>query len=114
MKELVTLIKELEQYKISNVNLIALVSDSSSEVMFYCDYDGNRVQSNSLVEGYGLDSNIIDVFYDKVTIIIRNSNQFDVNKTNIVKISNNQTQFEYDEKACRTYRIIKEWTKTAL
>lgn len=114
MKELITLIKELEQYKISNVKLIALVSDTSNEVVFYCDYDGNRVQSNSLVEEYGLDTNIIDVFYDKVTTIIRNSNQFDVNKMNIIKIANDQTQFEYDEKACRTYRIIKAWTKTAL
>lgn len=114
MKELIALITELEQNQISNVNLIALISDTSSEVVFYCDYNGNRVQSNALSEEYDFDANIIDSFYKKVTAIIRESSQFNKEKMNIVKVDDNDVQFEFDEKVCRTYRIIKEWTKTVL
>lgn len=114
MKELVDFIKELEKYQIFRVNLIALVSDTSREVIFYCDYKGNRVQSNVLSEEYDFDTSVIDSFYEKVTEIIRESGQFNKEKLNIVRIDDNDVMFEYDEKECRTYKIIKEWTKTVL
>lgn len=114
MKELVDFITELEKYQISKVNLIALVSDTSSEVIFYCDYKGNRVQSNALSEEYDFDTNVIDGFYEKVTAIIRESGQFNKEKMNIVRIEDKDVMFEYDEKVCRTYKIIKEWTKRVL
>lgn len=114
MKELVELITGLEKYHISKVNLIALVSDTSSEVVFYCDYKGNRVQSNDLSEEYGFDANVIDGFYEKITAITRKSSQFNKEMMNIVRVDDNDVLFEYDEKVCRTYKIIKEWTKTVL
>ena len=93
--------------------MIALISDTSREVVFYCDYNNCRVQSNSLVEEYGINSAIIEDFYDSVTDIIRNSKDFKSGLMNIVKVSGETIEVTYEDKNCRSYKIIKEWSSSS-
>lgn len=106
-------INKLEEHGIKNISMIALISDTSSEVVFYCDYNNCRVQSNSLVEEYGIDSMIIEGFYSSITDIIRNSKDFKTESMNIVKVIGESIEVSYEEKTCRTYKIIKEWSASS-
>lgn len=109
MKDIILEIGKLKQDGVEDMFLIALVSETSSEVMFYCMYHGKRIQSNMLVEEEAFDASVIDEFYRNVTLAIRNDERFRVDQMNIVKIHGETIDVKYDEKRCQTYKIIKSW-----
>lgn len=111
MDKIIDKIKEIEKKGISDVQLIALVSDTSSEVIFYGDVDGIRYQSNNMVEEGKADSDFVDGIYEDITALIRDDRIFDSSKMNIIKADADKCKVEYDERKCRTFRIIKEWEK---
>ena len=109
MKKVINRIIEFEKRGIEDIQLIALVSDTSSEVIFYGIIDGIRYQSNDMVEEGKIEPDAIDGFYDEVAEIIRSDEKFDSTKMNIIKADSGKSSVDYDEKRCKTYKIIKEW-----
>ena len=104
------IILEIEKLNVGKIDLLALISKTSSEVVFYCDVNGKTIQSNNLIEEGLIDSVKLDSFYSTVTTIIRNDSKFNASKMNIVKINrNNEISITYDETNCRVYGIKKEW-----
>ncbi len=103
-------IKGLEENGISNINLLALVSNGSYEVVFYGDYQGETYQSNEMAEKDIIGTNMVDDFYKKIATIIRESDDYLIDKMNIVKCrKDGSVNISYDEKNCRVYKIKKEW-----
>lgn len=109
MKKIIEKICEYEKKGISNIQMIAFVSDTSSEVVFYGEIDGVRYQSNNMVEAGKIKSDVVDAFYKDITSIIRTDKKFDVTRMNIIKADSDRCKVEYDEKKCKTYKIIKAW-----
>ena len=112
MREVCELIKSLEEKGIGNIELIALVTSTSSEIIFYGDINGRRYQSNTIYEMEDM-AGIIDEFYEKVTESIRANREYDENKMNIVNASKNDAVVCYDDKRCRIFPIIHEWESKA-
>ena len=111
MKKIIDKIKELEKTGISNINLIAFVTKSSSEVVFYGTIDGIRYQSNNMVEEDKIDSGDLDAFYGDIAKIIREDKKFDESTMTIVKASDKECKVELSEKKTSTYKLLKEWEK---
>ena len=114
MKKVIEKINEFEKNGIKDVQLIALVSETSAEVVFYGIIDGVRYQSNNMVEEGKIESDVIDGFYNEIVELVRGDKQFDSEKMNIIKADSDRCKVAYDEKKCKTYRIIKEWEKNLL
>lgn len=109
MNNVIDKIKEYEKKGISNIQMIALVSDTSSEVIFYGVINGVKYQSNNMVEAGKIDSDIVDSFYDEIVRMVRTDEKYDSAKMNIIKADSNECNFSYDEKKCKTYKIVKDW-----
>lgn len=107
MKELISTIAQL---KLNGVNLLALVTKTSDEVVFYATVNGKIMQSNSLAEEGLLDPLVLDDFCHKIANIIRSSKKFKEDMMNIVKVStNNEIDFSYESTSARLYAIRKNW-----
>ncbi len=107
MKELFSTIAQL---KLNSVNLLALVTKTTDEVVFYATVDGKIMQSNALAEDGLLDPLVLDDFYHKIVNIIRSSNKFKEDMMNVVKVStNNEVDFSYESTSARIYAIKKNW-----
>lgn len=111
MNKVIDKIKEFEKKGISNIQMIALVSDTSSEVIFYGTIDGTRYQSNNMVEAGKIDSDVVDSFYEEITSIVRSDAKFDSAKMNVIEADSNGCKVDCDEKKCKTFKIVKEWEK---
>lgn len=109
METILEKIKELEISGIENVSLIALVSDTSSEVIFYCDYKGEHIQSNDLIEEYNVNPMLVENLYKLVTAEVRKAIGFKKDMMNILYVNNGKIKLSYDKKICSTYKIIKAW-----
>lgn len=109
MEIMIAKIKDMEEHGITNISAIALVSDTSSEVIFYGDVEGKRLQSNDLVEKGKVRPEVMDHFYDDITKAVRTSDWFKSDKMNIIKADRDSVDVTYVEKQCRVYKIIKEW-----
>ena len=109
MKTIIEKISEFEKKGISDIQMIALVSDTSSEVIFYGVVDGVRYQSNNMVEEGKVDFGVVDEFYDGIVKLIRTNEGFDAEKMNIVRADSDRCKFDYEEKKCKTFRIIRKW-----
>lgn len=108
--EIVARIREFEKKnKVSDLRLLAIISDTSREVQFYGKINGVRHQSNNMVEEEKLPPDAVEGLYDEVASIVRTDERFKPDKTNIVKASDNGAIFSYDERRCKTYKIVKEW-----
>ena len=108
MSDLLQLVGEFKE-----VDLLALVSQSSAEVVFYCKINDKVYQSNNLVEEGLYDGNKLDEFYQKVTTAIRQSEKFRNDMLNIVKIDNkNSVSFQYAPQNNSCFKIKKEWKNT--
>ena len=112
MKKIISLVKKLETKGISNIKMIALISETSSEVIFYGTINGKKVQSNNMVEEGLISSDIIFGAYDDVASIVRTDKAYNPEKMNIIKVDSYECSIEYEEKKCKTYKIIKAWEKT--
>lgn len=109
MNNIILEIEKLRKAGIDNIMVIALITDTSREVIFYGDVDGIRAQSNNLVEEGKISIDVVDNFYETVTKIVRESIEFMPDKMNIIKADSKKVDVSYCEKRCRTYKIIKEW-----
>ena len=108
-----TLIDEINNLGLGNIELLALVTSTSYDVVFYATVNGKKYQSNALTEEGLFDILKMDNFYAQVASIIRNSADFDSNKMNIVSVSSaSQIKWDYNERDCRVYQIKKNWKIT--
>ena len=104
------LIDETKNLNLGNIDLLALVTSSSYEVVFYATVNGKKYQSNALTEDGLFDILKMDEFYSNVANIIRNSSHFKADSMNIVTVTSSATiKWEYAERSCRIYPIKKAW-----
>lgn len=102
-------ILKIESKGLSDVELLALVTDTSYEVVFYAKHDGKMKQSNGLAEDGILSLDFVDKIYSTVAEVVREDKKYDSSKMNIVKASGKDVIIEYDAKNCRTYGLKKKW-----
>ena len=102
-------IKKIEDKGLLNTKLLALVTESSYEVIFYSCYEEKMQQSNNLAEAGIIPLEFVDSVYAAVANAIREDERFDSQKMNIVKATSDSVEIEYDEKNCRVYTIKKKW-----
>lgn len=106
-------VKKITDMGISEVEVLALVSDTSYEVVFYGMCKGRMLQSNAMVEENLVSADVIDTFYKETADAVRQNPKFVKGKMNIVKYhKNGELNFAQDEKDCRVYSIKKEWKKS--
>ena len=109
-KEIITQIENLEKEGISNINMLALITKTTSEIIFYGEIQGKIYQSNNMVEENLIDSLEIETFYENITKIIKTDKEFREEKMNIIKVNREKVfSIEIEDKDCKVYRIKKEW-----
>ena len=109
-KEIIVQIENLEKKGISNIDMLALITKTSSEVIFYGEIQGKIYQSNNMVEENLIDSLEIETFYENITKIIKTDKKFREEKMNIIKVNREKVfSIEIEDKDCKVYRIKKEW-----
>ena len=105
-----TLIDEIVKLNLGSIELLALVTSTSYEVVFYATVNGKKYQSNALTAEGLFDILKMDEFYSKVATIIRNASNFKSDSMNIVTVNSSATiKWEYAERNCRIYPIKKNW-----
>lgn len=97
---------------LSNIELLAFVTDTSYDVVFYAKYKGKMHQSNELAEKGILSFDFVDEFYAFVAKAVREDEKYDSKKMNILKASEEEITLEHDEKSCRTYGLKKQWKES--
>ena len=109
-KEIIVQIENLEKKGISNIDMLALITKTSAEVIFYGEIQGKIYQSNNMVEENLIDSLEIETFYENITKIIKTDKEFREEKMNIIKVNREKVfSIEIEDKDCKVYRIKKEW-----
>ena len=109
-----TLIDEIKNLGLGNLELLALVTSTSYDVVFYATINGKKYQSNALTEEGLFDILKIDKFYSNIATLIKNSSEFNEDSMNIVTVdASSDVKWEYAERNCRVYQIKKNW-KSAL
>ncbi len=108
-KQIHNAIKKIEKKGLSDIELLALVTETSYEVIFYAKYDGKMRQSNELAEDGVISLDFADEVYEEVANIIRSYKKYNSEKMNIIKASKNKIKVEYDDKKCRVYGLKKKW-----
>ena len=105
-----TLIDEINNLGLGNIELLALVTSTSYDVVFYANINGKKYQSNALTEEGLFDILKMDEFYSKVATLVKNSPEFKDDGLNIVTVDASSTvKWEYAERNCRVYQKKKEW-----
>jgi len=109
------IISEIRELGLSEVDLLALVTDTSYDVVFYASVDGKRMQSNTMAEEGLLDTVKLMAFYGKVATAIREDEGFDPSSLNVVKVNrNSEVSMSKMERNTRVYAIKKEWRIVAI
>ena len=109
------IISEIRKLGLGEVDLLALVTDTSYDVSFYANVDGKRIQSNTMVEEGLIDSVVLMAFYEKVATVIRMDEGFDPGALNVVKVNrNSEVSVSKMERNTRVYAIKKEWRNMAM
>ena len=109
-KKIIEEVNKLEKVGITNVEMLALVTNTSYEVVFYGNCNGQKLQSNDLVEKDLIDSMQLDQFYKSIAEVVRTDKRFDKEKMNVVKYYKDAViDFIQEEKDCRVYSIKKDW-----
>lgn len=103
---------KIEEKGLTGVELLALVTDSSYEVVFYANYNGKVRQSNDLAEDGVLDLHFVEEIYSSVANAVRADKKFDPEKMNIIKASGDDVSVEYDDRNCRVYGLKKKWKES--
>lgn len=111
-KQIYDEILKIEAKGLSDVELLALVTDTSYEVVFYARHAGRLRQSNDLAEDGVLSPGFVDEIYEAVAKAVRESKKYASGRMNIVKASAENIETEYEEKNCRTYSLKKKWKET--
>lgn len=108
-KQIDEILKKIALKNLSNVELIALVTETSYEVIFYAKYNNKIYQSNDLAEEGIISFDFVEQIYTEVAKVIRDDKKYDSSKMNIIKASENKVDIEYDDKKCRVYGLKKKW-----
>ena len=109
-----SIIDKLTKNGISNIKGIAIITDTSSEIIFYGNINGERMQSNQMSEENYVSFELIDTFYDNFTNKIRTLSNFKNDKTNIITFNDEGIEtYKYEKLDCHNYLIKKEWEKTS-
>lgn len=112
MKNLVAVVEELG---LKGVELLALVTQTSYDVVFYANVEGEKVQSNTLADQGGVDAILLADFYAKVAEIIRKDSAYDASKLNIVEVNPRcEVSVRKDAIDSRVYKIKKDWRSKVL
>ncbi len=97
---------------VEDIRMLAIVTETRSEVVFYGKKDGIIKQSNNMAEEGILDPYKLDLFYREIAEHIRNSQQFKKDCLNIVKYDTNEgIRFEYAKSTESSVTIMKNWKK---
>ena len=108
-----TLTEEINNLGLGNIELLALVTSTSYDVVFYATLNGKKYQSNALTEDGLCDILKIDDFYSNIATLIKNSPEFNENCMNIVTVdTSSSVKWEYAERNCRVYQFKKNWKST--
>lgn len=98
----------LKKYGISNVSMIAFVSDNSSSVDFFGDFKGTRYSADKL--GDLVDTSKIDSGKSRILDIIHKDKKYNKDKLNIVYIkADGSIIFKYDIKEAKTNKYKTDW-----
>ena len=89
--------------------MMALVTQTSYEVIFYANYHGKILQSNELAERGILSAAFVDEIYEQAAAVVRNDKKFAPDKMNVIKYSSCSVKAEYYERNCKTYALKKRW-----
>lgn len=109
------LISEVANLGLNEVDLLALVTNTSYDVIFYANVDGRRIQSNAMAEEDLIDSAALQAFYEKIAKIIQTDASFDPSALNIVKVGRNcEVSASKKERNAHVYAIKKEWRNQVL
>ena len=54
----------------------------------------------------------MDEIYASIAKIVRECDQFDSDKMNIITVEDEKVSIKYDEKSCRVYNLKKRWKKS--
>lgn len=107
--EIVKVIKKIEAKGLSRIELLALVSETSYEIVFYAKYQGEMRQSNDLAESGIISLGFVDAIYEEVAEIIKMSKMYNYTKMNILKVSDEKISVDYEERDCKLYSLKKKW-----
>lgn len=108
-KQIHEIIGKIEKKDLSDVEILALITSTSYEVIFYAKHDGKMRQSNDLAEDGVISLDFVDEIYEEVANIVRADKKYDSEKMNIIKASEDSVNVEYDDKSCRIYGLKKKW-----
>ncbi len=112
MKDTIT---KINRKGISAVNGLALVSNTSYEVVFYGMINGKLVQSNNMIEEGLVDSLFLESIYEEIVGCVKKSANYNSEKLNIVTFNDNGiVSFKNQDRACSLFSIKKEWKKTVI
>ena len=105
------ILRRLEPFEVTDIDLIAFVTRNSYQVVFFGDHDDETFQSNEMMEEDIVDTDVIERIYEEVSRLIRNSPDFHSDKMNIVTYNKNQgVQFRYDSATeCDRYQVMDDW-----
>lgn len=109
-KEIQNVTKKLEKYGIHNIDLLALVTETSYEVIFFGYVNGDEYkQSNKLAEEGIIPFDELDAFYAKIAEIIRTSTKYSKKELNILKIDEGDISFLKKNRMSDTFKIVRRW-----
>ena len=105
-------ILKIKSQGLTNIDLLGLITNTSYEVIFYAKYKGLIKQSNALAEEGVLNIGFVDEIYASIAKTVRECDQFDSDKMNIITVEDEKVSIKYDEKSCRVYNLKKRWKKS--
>ncbi len=109
------ILSEVQGLGFNGIELLALVTNTAFDVVFYANVAGNILQSNAMADQGLIDPVKLADFYNRVATIIRSDADFDSTALNIVKVNrNNEVSVSTKERDSRVYAIKKEWRATIL
>lgn len=104
------ILNEIKKLNLSDVRLLALITQTSYDVVFYALVDGKMQQSNALAESGKIDLLALDHFYETIFNIVKNDSEFNSAMLNIVTFSEKDgCRINYMPKDAKMYEIKKQW-----
>ncbi len=96
---------------ITDIELFAAVSDTMSEVVFYCVCGGTFWQSNQMAETDIIDPYLLDCAYRDIAAYIRQNELFRSSHLNVVTYSEraDALNWHYYEKGTSVNTLLKGW-----
>ena len=105
-------ISKIKSKGLTDLHVLGLITNTSYEIIFYVNYDGIIMQSNTLAEEGFLSIGFVDELYASIAKVVRGCEQFDPDKMNIITVEDEKVTIKYDEKSCRVYDLKKRWKES--